>query len=326
MRLLLMYSLAPPGADHLQRLRALSPDLEVVVADGEQQAMELAEEAEVIFGHRFLRQCLPRTKRLRWVQTSAQGVDRLPLDDLFRRGILLTRNTQDAVVVAAHALALAWALTRALPQAIRCQDAGCWDPHLPFAPLPRRALVMGVGPIGRAIAQRLRSDGIDVICAGRTKDRERTAVPCSELVVGDSWRDCLPHCDWCFLALPHTLATVGLFDGAAMRALPRGAVVVNVGRGSSLDTAALTRLLESGHLGGAGLDVVGQEPLPADDPLWRVPRLLITPHVASHHPGRIDRLERFFERQMRAYLAGEPLADRVDMEELLQQPGGDGDV
>lgn len=315
-----MYSLAPPTPGHLTRLQALAPDCEILPVADEAYALDATRDAEVILGHRFLRQCLPTARCLRWVQTSAQGVDRLPLDDLARRDIQLTRSTLDADTVAAHAIAMAWALARALPAALAQQASADWRQRLPFAPLPARALVLGMGAIGQALARRLAAQDIRVHCAKRTATAADAATSCAEVLTADRWRTALPETDWCFLALPLNADTRGIFDEAAMRALPAQAVLVNVGRGETLDTSALQRVLAENHLAGAALDVVDNEPLPPGDPLWRAPRVLLTPHVASHHPDRIERIERFFEAQVRRYVAGEPLAETVDLAARASKP------
>lgn len=317
MRIVLMYSLAPPSPAHLHRMRTLAEGHDVIVVGDETQALAATADADIILGHRFLRQCLPGAKRLRWVQTSAQGVDRLPLDELAERHVVLTRSTLDAQTVAAHAVALAWSLARALPEAQRRQTDQSWDQRLGFAPLPQHALVMGHGAIGQSIAQRLRSQGIVVNCARRGTFPEASASPCERVVTGQAWRDVLPTIDWCFLALPHTPETSGMFDEQALRRLPRHALLVNVGRGETLDTQALLRVLDEGHLAGVGLDVMQPEPLPPGHPLWQAPRILITPHIASHHPRRNEQVERYFEAQLARYLADEPLVDTVDLQAMI---------
>lgn len=323
MRVVLMYSLAPPSQGHLERLSGLTPDLDVVVAENEAQALAATGAAEVILGHRFLRQCLPGAERLRWVQTSAQGVDRLPLAELAERGVLLTRSTLDAQTVATHAVALAWALARALPATLQRQVDEAWDQRLTFAPLPKRALVMGFGAIGRSIAERLHAQGIAVTCGKRGDAAAATDTPCEQILTGERWRDALADVDWCFLALPHTSETSQIFDESAMRSLPSHAILVNVGRGETLDTEALLRVLKQGHLAGVGLDVVESEPLPPGHRLWRAPRVLITPHVASHHPERNDQVERYFEKQLARYLAAEPLENVVDLGVIISAQGND---
>jgi len=120
--------------------------------------------------------------------------------------------------------------------------------------------------------------------------------------------------DCLVIAAPHTPETQGAVDRAVLERLPRGAIVVNVSRGSLLDEQALLELLDAGQLRGAALDVFATEPLPPGHPLWRHPRVLVSPHVAAV-------TERFWEREtglivenVRRYLAGAPLANVVDTE------------
>lgn len=314
MRVVLMYSLQPPSQAHIERLKGLAHGLEVIVAGCKAEACKAAVDAEVILGHRYLRQCLPSARRLRWVQSSAGSIDRLPLAALAERGIILSRSTIDFDEVAAHAVALAWSLTRALPEARDNQLQKRWNTNLNFGPTPRKALVLGVGPVGLSIARRLRAQHISVDCAKRSPPQQGVSeLPCDRLLAGGQWRAALPEVDWCLLALTHTPETSGLFDEAALRTLRADAVLVNVGRGETLDTDALIRVLNEGHLTGAALDVVHPSPLPPAHELWRTPRVFITPHVGSHQPARVARLERYFEDQLARYLAGEPLRDQIDL-------------
>ena len=312
-RILLMYSLAPPSQEHLERLRALDPGLDVVVATDEEHALNSVVEAEVILGHRYLRQCLPFAKHLQWVQSSAGSVDRLPLDELAKHGITLTRSTIDSSTVAAHAVALAWSVSRGVPQAFLQQQQDEWNKNLTLAPMPAKAMVIGLGTVGIAIAERLQAQGISVLCVKRQKPPKEAASPCEQILTGGAWRERLAEVDWCILALTHTPDTVRIFDEAALRALPPHAILVNVGRGETLDTDALMQVLDEGHLAGVALDVFEGEPLPSGHPLWHAPRTLITPHIASHRPGRNEGVERFFEEQLSRYLSGQPLQDLVKL-------------
>jgi len=310
MHVLLMYSTHTPHADHLKRLKDVHPSISVSVANSEQEAIEQVQTAEVIFGHRYLRQCLPHARRLRWVQTTAGGVDRLPCRELARMDVTLTRMTVASPVIARHATTLAWAITRRIPEALARQQAGHWDKEFDWPPLPQTAVVFGTGSIGRAIARQLRADGITVYGVKRTLDG--SAGDAFERVYDrTTWRDVLPHVDWCILALPHTPETRGLFDEEVMRQLPAHAVLVNVGRGETVVTDDLRRVLREGHLSGAALDVIHPTPLEADDPIWHTPRLLITPHVAAHFPERGRKIEEFCEEQLARYVAEKPLRSRV---------------
>ncbi|MEF8797609.1 MAG: D-2-hydroxyacid dehydrogenase [Salinivenus sp.] len=311
MHVLLMYTPDPPSAAHVARLRALDPQLRVTVASSEAEARAAGGTAEIILGQRYLRQVLPEAPHLRWVQSTSGGTDHLPESVLAKRGIVLTRFTGASKLVARHALALAWALTRGLPTLAQQHEAATWAKALPLLPSPARALILGTGPIGRALSPPLRAHGLHVTGVKRRLDG---ALPDFDALLDRSnWRTALPSADWCFLALPHTPDTVNMVDEDALRALPPHAVVVNVGRGETLDLSALIRVLEEGRLGGAALDVVPHalDPLPPDHPLWTTPRLLISPHVAGHDPTRGPMVEAFVEAQVARYLAGEPLHNVV---------------
>ena len=316
MRVLLMYSTHAPSDAHLARLADLGAD--VTVVDSEAAAIAAIPEAHVVIGHRYLRQVLPFATDLRWVQSTAGGVDRLPLNALRERGITLTRFSRAAPTIARHAVTLAWSVTRRIPEAVRNQAAARWEPSLDWLPLPRRALVLGAGAIGQAIGMLLQHDGIETSGVRRTP---ATALPGFDNVLGeDAWRDVLPHTDWLFLALPSTPDTFHLVGEEELQQLPSHALVVNVGRGETLDTQALCRTLGSGLLGGAALDVVEPEFKQADSVLWRTPRLLITPHVAAHSAERTASIEQFVEDQYRRFVSGEALHDRVTPASGVSQP------
>jgi phosphoglycerate dehydrogenase-like enzyme len=173
-------------------------------------------------------------------------------------------------------------------------------------------MVLGAGSIGREIARRLHAQEIHVSVVKRTP-ADPGVVGCDEIITTSAWREALPRTDWCFLALPLTPETRGLFDAEAIRALPRHAVLVNVGRAETVDGIALREALAEERLGGAGLDVVDPAPPGPSDPLWTSPRCILTPHVAAHDPDRLEVIERFFEAQVAAWLRGGPLTDEVPL-------------
>jgi phosphoglycerate dehydrogenase-like enzyme len=216
---------------------------------------------------------------------------------------------------------MAYAVIRRLPEAARMQEQGVWKAPAGPLPAPQTALILGLGMIGREIAAILRNLGLTV----RAMDRSRTAEKEStvgELITDDTWHKVLPDIDLCFVTLPLTKETTQLVDLPMLQALPRHAVLVNVSRGKIVDTQALMQMLESGELGGAALDVTDPQPPPEGHPLWRTPRLLITPHMASFTPQRRERLERFIEEQVERFINKEPLLYAVDLTQLNEQATG----
>ncbi len=302
-RILAMYGIFEPTREHLERLRLSGG--EVTVALDEAAAIAAAPITEVIFGHRFLRQTIPHAPNLRWVQTTAGGVDRLPCAELHARGIVLSRTLYTVPAIARHAHTLAWSLQRNIPEACARQKSARWDHAFPWLPAPKRAIIFGTGNIGRAIAALLRRDGIHTIGIKRTAGGSPLPEFCELHPIAHA-RSLLATADWCFSALPNSPETSGWFCDETLRLLPRHALVINVGRGQTVDSKALARVLKDGHLGGAALDVVDTEPHPHPD-LWQTPRLLLTPHIAAHYAERQADAERFSEEQFVRYRAGQPL-------------------
>ena len=312
MRIAVMYSTHAASAPHLRRMAAMAGVDEVVVADSDDSAAAAVRGAQIVLGHRYLRQSLPFADALQWVQSTAAGVDRLPLQELADMGIALSRMTIASHTIARHAVTLAWSLARCLPQFMREQRDGRWNNDVNWPHWPRRAMVMGLGGIGSEIARILHQDGIEVVGV-RSRGEGPVVAGCDRILHGDAFRAELPHVDWLILALPLTSTTRNLIDRIVLGALPAHAIVVNVGRGETLTTGDLCEVLRGGHLGGAGLDVIAPKPTGNDDPIWHTPRLLITPHVASHCQERSEMTERFCEEQMARFVRGEPVRDLVDL-------------
>lgn len=294
--LLLMYSTHVPSEAHLARLRAM--DCHVRVASSEEEAIQGAATAEVIFGHRYLRQCLPHAPHLRWVQSTAGGMDRMPLRELAEKKVVLARSVCMAGTIARHAHSMAWALTRGLTKFFSLQQIGQWEPEQTWLPSPRKAVVLGAGAIGQEIARLLSQDGIDVILVNRS--------------VRD-WKERLPETDWLFVALPATPETKNIVDHAVLDTLKPTALVILPGRSETIDLTSLCEKLHAGTLGGAAIDLLPADWQITNHPVWHTPRLLITPHVAAHCAERPHLLEREAEEQMLRYKAGRPLAHTVHL-------------
>ncbi len=246
--------------------------------------------------------------RLRWVQLATMGYDAVEAHGV-PRGVTVTyAGDAYAPTVAEHALALLLALFRQLPAALRNGAERRWDQSVSrrIATLNEATVgVLGFGPIGRAIAGRLRACGARVVAITRSGSPDALAdavFPSTRLL------DALPGCDALIVAAPLNDQTRGLIGARALAALPPHARLVNIARGGLVDHAALHAALAAGRLAGAALDVTAPEPLPPDDPLWTNPDVIVTPHVAGYGgdvPGR--RVTELIERNLIAYRAGRPL-------------------
>ncbi|WP_233608476.1 2-hydroxyacid dehydrogenase [Nocardia stercoris] len=208
--------------------------------------------------------------------------------------------------VAEHTLALILAAQRDLPRWARAQAAGVWDHAHTRSLADSRVLILGYGSIGRAIERYLLAGEAVVTRVARTARAGVHGI--------DELPKLLPEADILVAVLPGGAQTWGLLGAAELAALPDGALVVNVGRGTSVDTAALTAEVAAGRLR-AALDVVAPEPLPSGHPLWSLPGVIITPHVAGGSDSFTPRARRLVERQLAHLVAGEEL-------ENLVVPGG----
>ncbi|MGY1683294.1 phosphoglycerate dehydrogenase [Geodermatophilus sp. SYSU D01176] len=262
-----------------------------------------------------LRAVAGRMPRLRWIQTLAAGPD-VVLGAGFPDDVLVTSGVglHDRPVTE-HALALVLALLRRLPAAIAAQAEHRWAGELgglqPLHPdgavttlLDARVLVWGFGNIGQNLAPLLQALGAQVRGVGRSAG-ERSGFP---VVAEDRLEAELGQTDVLVMILPATEATTHALDAARLAALPRHALVVNVGRGTTVDETALVAALTEGRIAGAALDVTEVEPLPADSPVWDAPNLLLTPHAAGGRPVGADDL---VAANLEALLAGRELRNVV---------------
>lgn len=266
-------------------------------------------------GADMLAHAAKRLTRLRWVQTLSAGPDLVvragfALDVLVTGGVGLHDQP-----VSEHALALILALVRELPQAAAAQARHEWSRALggprPLHPegrittlLGARVVIWGFGSIGVTLAGLLAALGAEVTGVARSAGA-RGGYP---VVAEDALDDALAGADLLVMVLPSAPETEGALSAERLALLPAHALVVNVGRGSTVDEVALVGALESGRLAGAGLDVTGVEPLPADSPLWDAPNVLITPHAAGGRPVGSAAL---IEDNVRRLLAGDPLRNVV---------------
>ncbi len=194
------------------------------------------------------------------------------------------------------------ATQRGLLRARDAQATGTWASFEPGELAGRRVVILGYGSIGTAVAERLRPFGVEIVGVARTARDGALGLPDLD--------DVLPTAEILVNLLPLTGETIGLLDARALALLPDGALLVNAGRGRTVDTTALVAELERGRLR-AALDVTDPEPLPPGHPLWSLPNALITPHIAGDSPAAVVRAYTLAGDQVRRFAAGEPLINEV---------------
>jgi phosphoglycerate dehydrogenase-like enzyme len=254
---------------------------------------------------------IPQMPKLRVVQTLTAGFEHLL--PYMREGVTLcnARGVHDAST-AELAVTLALSSLRSIPRYVRQAEHGLWeaayavdDAAVDDALADKTVLIVGYGAIGQAVERRLAGFEVDVVRVARTA---------REGVAGfEELPALLPAADVVILIVPATPETRGMVDGEFLARMKDGALLVNVARGTIVDTDALLAETASGRLR-AALDVTDPEPLPADHPLWTVPNVLITPHVGGASTAFLPRALRLIHDQLRRYAAGEPLENVITAE------------
>jgi phosphoglycerate dehydrogenase-like enzyme len=299
----------PPGLASVER----AADVRYVSAD--RLAAELSG-ADVLFvwdfASRAVRAAWPAPNAAPgWVHVASAGVDTLAFDALRNGDTVLTnsRGVFDAAI-AEYVLGLVLAYAKDLRGTLAAQHRRDWHHRETETIAGRPALVVGTGPIGRAIARLLSAAGMQVSGVGRSARRDDPDL--GTVHAATDLLDVLPGADFVVLAAPLTPQTAGMIDAAALAAMRPGARLINVGRSPLVRTDDLVAALRSGSIAGAALDVFDAEPLPADSPLWTLPGLLVSPHMAGDFVGSLNTLAELFVANFDRWRQGRPLHNVVD--------------
>ncbi len=313
------FVMLPPQSDVTRdwgrRLADTMPEVRVIIAEDQAAAEREIVDAEAAFG-RLPPELLAKAQRLRWLQApQAAPPAGYYSPELIRHSATVTNfreifNDHISAHIMAFVLAFARGLHVYIPQQLRHEWKKSRENtgvvHLPEA----TALIVGVGGIGAETARLLAAFGTTVLAT----DARRTEAPSgvAELHKPEALDALLPRADFVILTVPHTPATEGFMHRARFQRMKRSAFFINIGRGMTTKLDDLVAALRAGELAGAALDVYEQEPLPADHPLWALPNVLLTPHVAGWGPYLDDRRYEIMVDNCRAFLDGRPLRNVVD--------------
>ncbi len=279
------------------------------------EAAKHSTEIDILFGHPSA-DLLPVAPKLKWIQSSSAGVEfvaRIP--ELVASDVILT-NTRGAhgPSIGEHTMALLLAMTRHIPESLEQQRRKHWERGRFYRTAREvNGLTMGIvgfGAIGKGIAQRAQAFEMNILAV------DAMAVDGTPFV-DEVWPvsqldELMTVSDVVVVAAPLTVESRRLIDAGMLARMKDDAYLIVVSRGGIVDEAALIKMLVNGKLAGVALDVVEQEPLPADSPLWDCPRLILTPHLAGASAPKERRVVEIFRENLIRYQNGDPLLNVVD--------------
>ena len=317
----------------ISSLRGISPRLAIThlpVNKADEIPLETWKKTQVLYTARVLPD--PAwVPNLSWVQCHFAGVDHLKDHELIKKENLKLTSMSGAASTqsAEYALTMLLALARNLPELSRLQSKSewateRWERYNPVELRESTVGLVGYGSINRQVARLLQPFGATVLAAkfNVRKPSDEGYTPegqgdphgdyFSRLYPFQALQSMLKLCDFVVVAVPETSKTNRLIGAAEIQAMKPSAYLINLGRGNAVDQAALTEALVQHRIAGAALDVFQTEPLPPDDPLWKLPNVIITPHLAGISSKYADRAMELFKINLDRYLATEPLFNVYD--------------
>lgn len=299
-----------------QKLEAIAPEARWIYAAADDiPAPSVLEQVSAIVGNPR-RRLLAHTNNLEWLQLFSAGANLYVEPGLLPKQTVLTNATGSyGLAISEYMIACVLNLFLHLPDYRMQQEEKLWRNIGPTRSIyGSTALCVGLGDIGGEFAKRFRALGGHTVGVRRSDRNKPDFV--DELYLMDELDDVLPRADVVTLSLPETPQTVNLFDRERLARMKPGAILINVGRGTAVDTDALCDALNSGHLGGAAVDVTNPEPLPPEHPLWCAKNMLITPHISGgfNLPETFERIFALCAENLKRYCDGKPLKNVVDFQ------------
>ena len=319
----------------LTRLAGVAPNLvirQITTDDPDDIPAAVWRDVEILYAWKSL----PNpaiAPHLRWIQLDTAGYEHVLKSPYADLNVPVTTLAGVAPPnMAEYALMMMLAFSHRMPFMVRQQDKRewgtsqfRWDHFMPSELLGKTVGVIGYGAIGREIGRIAHAFSMSVLALAPSPASLQVKpltyqVPALINLPGkepdafytpDQMLDMLPLCDYVVLVVPHNAATHHIFNAAAFAAMKPGAVLINIARGGVVDEVALIDALQSGRLGGAALDVFEHEPLPPESPLWSMPNVIISPHIAGYTSRYFQVVFDIFSTNIQRYLAGEPLINQV---------------
>jgi phosphoglycerate dehydrogenase-like enzyme len=301
-----------PGLTGLDEIRRACPDIDFLPAETAGELEKVLGEPEIaVCGQGAYRQDAAevykrRPGKLRWIQFRAAGID-LAVPFGFPKNVMITNAPgMSSPTISSHALAMLLSLWRGLNEWTALQPKG-WnrDPDVVgrmVCPDNKVMVVIGYGSIAQALCQRAKAFGMKVIVVSRAAEQ---GPHVDKVVRRDKLREALAEADAVAMCTALAADNRHMLGRAELACMKKSAILLNISRGELVDEAALIEALRENRIGGAGLDVYEEEPCPADNPLWRLPNVVCTPHCAARGGNDVENFTRFLADQLRRWQGGE---------------------
>ncbi|MFE4713046.1 D-2-hydroxyacid dehydrogenase [Paenibacillus sp. NPDC056722] len=306
--------LQPLTPSQQAKIREAAPGYTLELGSAKEPDLQQLASAEIVIGWAkgVGEALLDGESQLRWVQSWSAGIDKMPLQCLQERGVLLTTASGvHAEPIAAVIFGFILSFTRNLHKAVLNQSKREWHSYGNETELSgKTAVIFGTGAIGGETARIAKAFRMKTVGVSRTG---KPAAEFNEVFQISQWQDAVSQGDFVINTLPLTDDTHHLFNAAVFSAFKEGSYYINIGRGGTTHTGDLIEALQSGHIRGAGLDVFETEPLPQDHPLWGMEQVIITPHSAGNTDRYTDRIVDIITENLKSYIAtGSPSLNKVD--------------
>ncbi len=303
---------------YVERIKNVSPDVEVVQSEDRKEALELIENVDVLFAGFFSKELFQTAKKLKWIQAWGAGVDRILIPEVVNSGVIVTNaGGVHPTPMSEHVIGMILCFTRRLHVFIRNQAERKWErPETWISPmieeLPGKTLgIVGLGRIGTEIAKKAKCLGMRVIATKRDPTSP-ASTNVDRLVRPVDLNELLAESDFAVLSLPLTKETVGMIGEKQLKSMKPTGILINVSRGRIIQENKLVQALKRGWIAGAGLDTFENEPLPENSELWGFKNVIITPHIAGDTPHYPERLTNLFTENLNRFIHKQSLINVVD--------------
>ena len=305
----------PMEENHKEKIKNIAFDGKIKYCSASEIIKEDVCQAEIILGN-VPAEFLKESKNLKWIQLNSAGANAYIEKGVLKEGVILTNATGAyGLAISEHMLAMVLALQKKICLYTENQKNHLWKDEGEVKSIyGSKTLVVGLGDIGGEFAKRMYFLGSKVY--GIKKHKTELPFYIEKMYQMEELEEILPEFDIIAVSLPETKETINLFNKSKFDKMKKGALFLNVGRGSIVNSLDLCEALKGGKLGGAGIDVADIEPLPKENPLWEAANILITPHISGgyHLKETLERVRNTAIENLKSYYENKPMKNLVDFQ------------